>query len=113
MPTSPRKAYAYPGCHLLTDGSWCKVHTSHSPSSSQYRGSAASRGYDSNWNKVRSQRLKLDKYLCQNCLPKRVTPASEVHHLRKIATHPHLRLAIDNLLSVCHPCHALLEPTAE
>jgi len=42
-------------------------------------------------------------------------PATELHHIEKIADAGHLRLSVDNTLSVCCDCHQEVEgmgPTA-
>jgi 5-methylcytosine-specific restriction protein A len=43
---------------------------------------------------------------CEDCLP-RITPAVDVHHIRKIADAPELRLVMSNLMSLCKPCHSV------
>lgn len=71
--------------------------------------SAAERGYDHAWRKL-SESKRANDPLCEHCLRHgRTTPASEVHHIIPITTAPRLRLDYDNLMSVCHPCHKLLE----
>jgi 5-methylcytosine-specific restriction protein A len=73
------------------------------------RGSSAQRGYDGQWRKLRLVALRRDDYLCQECLKKdRPVPATEVHHILGIDVRPDLRLDLDNLASVCAPCHKLL-----
>lgn len=68
----------------------------------------AQRGYDSTWRRLSERKRAIDP-LCERCLNHgRTTPATEVHHIRSIATAPHLRLDPDNLMSVCSACHALL-----
>jgi 5-methylcytosine-specific restriction endonuclease McrA len=67
------------------------------------RTSRQSRGYGSSWTKLRAEILKRDDYLCQHCLPARVTSATEVHHVVEKA-----RGGTDdpaNLISTCSTCH--------
>ena len=70
------------------------------------RGSARDRGYDSRWEKVR--RIFLMKNpLCHDCMAEgKFKPANEVHHVKKVRDHPELRLACDNLMSLCKSCHS-------
>ena len=69
------------------------------------RPSAARRGYDRRWQKVRALKLRMDP-LCEGCKRAgRVTPANEVHHVVALADGGE-RLAMDNLESLCKPCHS-------
>jgi 5-methylcytosine-specific restriction protein A len=46
--------------------------------------------------------------LCSDCLKvKRVVPATDVHHIAKVADAPDKRLDLDNLMSLCHSCHSV------
>ena len=67
--------------------------------------SAAKRGYDYAWQKLRNR--VLDKQpLCIDCLKQnRVRPAIEVHHVIPIADAPKLRLEESNLAPLCPDCH--------
>jgi 5-methylcytosine-specific restriction endonuclease McrA len=48
-------------------------------------------------------------FICQHCLAADiVTPAVDVHHVLKVSTHPHLRLILTNLISLCKRCHSAL-----
>ncbi|WP_390905463.1 HNH endonuclease [Occallatibacter riparius] len=72
------------------------------------RGSAASRGYDRDWQAVREEFIK-ENPLCQDCLelnPPRPTPATEAHHVLKVVERPDLRLRKDNLRALCKECHS-------
>ena len=71
----------------------------------QCRESSRKRGYDSTWDKLRNQFL-MKNPLCHDCLLKgTITPANEVHHVKKLREHPELRLVSDNLMSLCRSCH--------
>lgn len=72
----------------------------------QWRGSAASRGYDRRWQKCR--RAFLAAYpLCLFCYEQgRLTPANEVDHILTIKERPDLRLDWSNLRPLCKPCHS-------
>jgi 5-methylcytosine-specific restriction protein A len=71
-----------------------------------WRGSAASRGYDGAWKRFRAGFLRSNP-LCADCFAAAVlTPASEVHHIRKLRDHPELRLVWSNAMGLCRPCHS-------
>jgi 5-methylcytosine-specific restriction endonuclease McrA len=62
------------------------------------------------WRNLRRLKLAQDP-LCEPCREKaRYVPAKQVHHRKPRRTHPDLALDIDNLQSVCIPCHNRLEP---
>jgi 5-methylcytosine-specific restriction enzyme A len=62
------------------------------------------------WKKLRLFYLKQHP-LCEKCLPDKLTPAVEVHHIREISKgkdiyeKQELALDINNLMSLCVPCH--------
>ena len=68
------------------------------------RGTAAQRGYDARWRRVRAWYLKRHP-LCLDCQGEgRVAPATEVHHivaLRDGGTHEET-----NLTALCKSCHS-------
>lgn len=59
------------------------------------------------WQIVRDQALNRDDYLCRDCyeLKKKITLAELVHHIKELADYPELALDLDNLRSLCNPCH--------
>lgn len=58
------------------------------------------------WRKLRRLALQRDHYLCQHCLRNGILrSATEVHHIRPVADWPELALDLDNLVSLCWPCH--------
>ncbi|MFC0853114.1 HNH endonuclease [Halalkalibacter oceani] len=58
------------------------------------------------WLKFRELALLRDNHLCQPCLrQKRITPANTVHHIKPIEDFPELALTLDNVESICPPCH--------
>jgi len=71
------------------------------------RASAAHRGYDRKWRKLRAAKLSADP-LCEHCKPRgRIVPAVDVDHIREIhGRHDPGRLRWDNLQSLCKACHA-------
>lgn len=62
------------------------------------------------WREMRRRKLSAQP-LCERCLDEgRLTPATEVHHVRPVEDVPEsaqLRLLFDwhNLSSLCHDCH--------
>ncbi|MBS4188641.1 HNH endonuclease [Bacillus sp. FJAT-49705] len=58
------------------------------------------------WLQCRELALIRDNYLCQKCLKQnKITSADMVHHIKELKDHPELSLDLDNLESLCHPCH--------
>jgi 5-methylcytosine-specific restriction endonuclease McrA len=58
------------------------------------------------WKKCRGLILLRDNYLCQECLSEgQVISADMVHHIKSFDDHPEFALDMDNLISICHPCH--------
>ena len=71
----------------------------------RWRGSAASRGYDAAWRKLRASKLAADP-LCAWCLAEGIlTAANTVDHIEPISERPDLRMVWSNLRSGCKPCH--------
>lgn len=97
-----RKPCKHPGCPNLTDGSYCQAHQQ--AESKRYdtaRGTAAQRGYNAAWRKVRAQKLRSNP-LCERCEKAgRVRPATRVHHADRDAHNN----AEGNLEALCKPCH--------
>src|SRR5579862_1734998 len=105
MPKAPPQPCRHLGCPALVFAPYCEAH-SEAKDPVRYRGSAASRGYDSDWEKVRQQALRRDKFICRACLVEgRTTPAKDVDHIVPLAVDPARRLDLTNLQSLCRPCH--------
>lgn len=50
--------------------------------------------------------FKRDNFTCQHCFKKEsVSGKLQAHHLKPFSTHPELRFAIDNGMTLCKPCH--------
>lgn len=118
MPLRASRPCNHPGCQkVATDGRFCSSHAASVVALRPYdrfRGSSASRGYDADWRRVRKLALQRDKHLCQDCLAaKRLTLAVEVHHIITIEERPDLRLVLDNLRSLCKPCHSRITSTRD
>lgn len=76
--------------------------------------SSAARGYGYDWRQARAIKLRSDP-VCEDCIDEHdageptgpLETAAEVHHIQKIATHPHLRLVQENLRSLCKRHHSI------
>jgi 5-methylcytosine-specific restriction protein A len=70
------------------------------------RRSASARGYDRLWRKFRLVYLASNP-LCVDCQAKGlITPATEPHHIAKLADRPDLRLDPANIMALCQECHS-------
>lgn len=108
MPTKPASPCHQPGCPKLSKSgsSYCELHKKQNERAyDTARGTAAERGYDPLWAKVRDI-YKANHPLCEACLIKqKVVPAEIVHHIKPVLGYPELRLDLSNLMSVCTACH--------
>lgn len=77
------------------------------PTYDQRRGTAAERGYDGTWKRLRIMHLRANP-LCVHCLKEnRLTSAVEVDHIKAFhGIGDPLRLDPDNLQGLCKPCHS-------
>ena len=63
-------------------------------------------GYDNRWLRFRKHYLARHP-LCVHCQERGdITPAQEVHHLKKLADYPELQYDENNLCALCSSCHA-------
>lgn len=70
------------------------------------RGSSSSRGYGRDWQAFRLGYLKAHP-LCEDCTAaRRITPATELHHVIKPRDRPDLRLDPSNVKALCERCHS-------
>lgn len=102
---SMKKPCAYPGCPVLVDPGqrYCEEHQKRIQREyDRERGSAASRGYDARWRRLRQMYLAANP-LCEECLRAgRITPATQVHHKDGNPNNS----AWSNLESLCLECHS-------
>ena len=78
----------------------------------QRRQKTHARGYDQDWQVVRTLYLAEHpiceaQNICQR-LPPGARLATEVHHRQDIAQRPDLRLDMQNLQALCHACHSAI-----
>ena len=115
MSWSPPERCRMAGCWNLTRQHFCEDHLKHSVAQQlrkERRGpeaSAAARGYDASWERLRRLALQRDRFLCQRCMRQGVetmlTYGSPVDHVIPIRERPDLRLVMSNLQSLCVACH--------
>jgi 5-methylcytosine-specific restriction protein A len=84
-----------------------KISRLNTPKKPENRPNASERGYDNSWRKVRKYHL-LHNPLCEDCVKQGLyIPGQDVHHIKKVSEHPHLRDDPDNLMTLCHSCHSI------
>lgn len=106
MAAKLKRPCAYPGCPaLVSAGRFCERHKRQDYRvDNARRGTAAQRGYDGRWQRVREMYLRQHP-LCEVCEAEgRVTPATMVHHKQPIKAGGRA-LDIENLMAVCVMCH--------
>jgi len=109
MPTTPPAACRQPGCSGLVRGGVCSVcgpqRAQSQAAHDSKRGTAAQRGYDGRWQRLRLVHLAAHP-LCAMCLAAgRVTAATLVDHILPVRDGGEL-LSEANLQSLCTECHA-------
>lgn len=58
------------------------------------------------WRDLRQEALQRDNRECQPCKRQgKYSGAENVHHLKEVKQFPHLALDINNIESICIPCH--------
>ena len=103
----PCRAYLCPNTTSNANG-YCDEHQALAQQrEADQRESAYRRGYDKRWARFRARYLR-EHPLCVDCLAEhRMTPATEVHHIRKLVEHPEIKYAEDNLMGLCHRHHSI------
>lgn len=120
MATKPKRPCGKIGCRNLTTERYCAEHVyleeqqrkeRHKRYDEQQRDKKAAAFYKSvEWQRVRQQAMAKTNGLCAYCLEnKRIVTADMVHHQKTIKTHWELRLRLDNLVPLCHSCHAKID----
>lgn len=107
MSKRPLKFCSVPGCPSMAKPgrSRCDKHEAEAfARTDAERPSAAVRGYDETWRRVRAEKLRLDP-ACELCGGR----ADTVHH-RVPIREGGARLDLDNLVSLCRACHSRVHP---
>jgi len=111
MPKRPKRPCAHPGCPELVEypDRYCEKHKrERNRSRREYdkeRGTAAQRGYDARWRKVR-KRFLAENPLCTECMKEgRLTPATVVDHIVPHKGDPELFWDESNWQPLCKQCH--------
>ena len=101
MPTAPRSGCNYPRCP--NDGVYRGLCVRHAVEADRSRGTAAERGYDAAWQRLRA-RVAAEEPYCRLCLAAgRRTPTEHIDHIKpKAAGGTDDR---DNLRGLCRTCH--------
>lgn len=86
MPRRSQAICAHPGCNTLSDSRYCQQHAAaqqqQRKQADKRRGSAASRGYGSQWRKARVVYLA-EHPLCKHCKAQGLlTPATIIDHIK-------------------------------
>lgn len=112
MPNKPLSPCHQPGCPKLakSGSSYCELHKKQNEKVyDTARGTAAERGYDATWAKVRAIYLSQHP-LCEECLKvNKIVPSKIPHHIKPIHKYPDLRLDMNNLKALCVACHNRIE----
>jgi 5-methylcytosine-specific restriction protein A len=110
MPPKLKTICNHPGCGTAVRDRYCDVHRqqAYDRPSEHRRGTAAQRGYDHRWRRLRDWHLRRQP-LCEDCLDDGIVNAEnlEVDHLIPIDVRPDLRLAADNLRTRCRHHHSI------
>lgn len=105
MPNRLKTACAYPRCPELCEPGqrYCDKHKRQYDSQyNKVRGSAASRGYNKRWQKIRAMVLA-DEPLCRECAKHGIVKAAtDVHHIDGNVAN----MDRSNLEPLCHECHS-------
>jgi 5-methylcytosine-specific restriction protein A len=113
MPVASPRPCKYSGCSALVSTappapSYCPTHSASKDPARYNRGTTASKGYGSDWERIRLVALERDKYLCQMCLSDSIaTPATLVDHVVPVKVDRSRRLDLTNLQSLCVTCHSI------
>lgn len=122
MPKNKLRPCNYKGCNKLTRHTYCDEHYKIIKVNRQERrintdkkynrvrlshDKEAYKFYHSNeWQSMRKEALIRDRGLCQECRKvKKLTLATEVHHIEPIKQNWGKRYSLDNLICLCKSCH--------
>ena len=115
MPVKPYRPCNHVGCpELIRDGRYCDRHQKEKQQQQdQRRGSAASRGYDSRWQKAR-KRFLIQHPLCVECQRQGfIVAASVVDHVAPHKGNYKLFWDESNWQPLCKRCHDIKTATED
>jgi 5-methylcytosine-specific restriction protein A len=108
VPYKAKKPCAHPGCAKLTASRYCEEHQKvEAKRYNKYdRDPDANKRYGRSWNRIRAAFLSANS-LCELCkIDGRLTPATLVHHKRKLTEGGTNDWG--NLQALCGECHSRL-----
>jgi 5-methylcytosine-specific restriction protein A len=108
MPMKPKRPCGRAGCPNLTDGYYCHEHIKENARkyNRQSRDPDSNKHYGRSWKKIRAAFLSANP-VCEICKDaEKLTPATTVHHKRKITDGG--TNEDKNLQALCHICHSRL-----
>jgi 5-methylcytosine-specific restriction enzyme A len=117
MPLRSLRPCKWIGCQDLTRETYCTTHAAIRDKEKELtrathdraRGSASSRGYGAQWQRVREIAIR-EHPICKCCEDQGVIRASEViHHV----DHDQYNNTRDNLMGLCRDCHERLHGRAK
>lgn len=102
MALAPLRPCRHHGCHELVRDGYCEEHRAEKWVK---RAGAPRHGSTRAWRELRQKKLQASP-LCELCgRIGRTTIAVEVHHTERVADTGQVIVPIDDLMSVCRPCH--------
>lgn len=108
MPQRAGSACTRPGCAGIVRAGVCTVcgprKAQRDANYDRERGSAASRGYDRRWQRLRLMYLRANPFCADCTTSQKTTQATEVHH--KVAKRDGGQDEWNNLESLCKSCHS-------
>lgn len=108
MPLRAGSACTRPGCPGIVRAGVCSEcgprKAQRDATYDRERGSAAARGYDRRWQRLRLMYLRSNPFCADCAAAGQVTQATEVHH--KIAKRDGGLDQWENLQALCKPCHS-------
>ena len=102
MPHSAPRICTHPGCNTLVLRGRCERHQIKRTSTTKHQ-----KLYNSSrWKRLRLMQLRRNP-LCSHCVEKGLlTPATDVDHIVPHNGNTSLMYDLDNLQSLCRPCHS-------
>ena len=109
MATRAKRLCQYPQCGAMAEiGLYCGRHVK--TNKQDDRPSAARRGYDYTWQRLRRMKLN-EQPLCADpfgvhAAQGEVVLATDVHHVDAVSDGNAVLVSLSKLMSLCHSCHS-------